>query len=225
MAEIAESSRPVYSRSNPSPRYRALLAQYQQMHVEGEPRLGIPAPKTSPGGRCCLMHLRSAGWFANTAPDRFWTTAPAKAGNIGCATSSCQRTNGLPVWPLTGVSRSRVTTRASRNSASPRSSDSTPRSARTSSSTVPKRICRGSSTSSLGIAACSSTRASLAIRHGSGSPTARTRIAPFGHRRGGEVTISRIAARHPQIRYHIVLERRGPTWLGRRRRAALIVQG
>jgi hypothetical protein len=40
----------VYSRESPSPRYRKLLALYQQMHLEGEPSLGIPAPRTFAGG-------------------------------------------------------------------------------------------------------------------------------------------------------------------------------
>jgi hypothetical protein len=39
-----------YSRESPSPRYRALLALYQQMHLEGERSLGIPAPRTFAGG-------------------------------------------------------------------------------------------------------------------------------------------------------------------------------
>jgi len=38
-----------YSRQNPSPRYRALLAQYQQMHAEGLPDAGRPPEKTFPG--------------------------------------------------------------------------------------------------------------------------------------------------------------------------------
>jgi FkbM family methyltransferase len=38
-----------FSRKNPSPRYRELIALYGRMHVEGETRLGIPAEKTFPG--------------------------------------------------------------------------------------------------------------------------------------------------------------------------------
>jgi FkbM family methyltransferase len=38
-----------YSRSNPSPRYRELVALYARMHAEGETRLGIPPEKTFPG--------------------------------------------------------------------------------------------------------------------------------------------------------------------------------
>jgi hypothetical protein len=38
-----------YSRAAPSPRYRRLLEQYQQMHNEGDKRLGIPAERTFPG--------------------------------------------------------------------------------------------------------------------------------------------------------------------------------
>ena len=38
-----------YSRANPSPRYRELVALYTRMHAEGERRLGIPPEKTFPG--------------------------------------------------------------------------------------------------------------------------------------------------------------------------------
>ena len=38
-----------YSRANPSPRYRELVALYGRMHVEGETRLQIPPEKTFPG--------------------------------------------------------------------------------------------------------------------------------------------------------------------------------
>ena len=38
-----------YSRSNPSPRYRELLAMYRQMHESGEKNLGLPAEKTFDG--------------------------------------------------------------------------------------------------------------------------------------------------------------------------------
>lgn len=38
-----------YSRANPSPRYRRLIQQYQQMHVQGETHLGIPPEETFPG--------------------------------------------------------------------------------------------------------------------------------------------------------------------------------
>lgn len=38
-----------YSRNNPSPRYRELIAQYRTMHVEGECFLGIPPEQTFPG--------------------------------------------------------------------------------------------------------------------------------------------------------------------------------
>jgi hypothetical protein len=40
---------PQYSRSNPSPRYARLLAQYREMHREGEVHLGIPPDETFPG--------------------------------------------------------------------------------------------------------------------------------------------------------------------------------
>lgn len=32
----------MYSREQPSPRYRDLLEQYRRLHVEGEKRLGLP---------------------------------------------------------------------------------------------------------------------------------------------------------------------------------------
>jgi hypothetical protein len=47
---------PMYSRESPSPRYRALLTLYQQMHLEGERSLGIPAPRTFTGGSL-LRHV------------------------------------------------------------------------------------------------------------------------------------------------------------------------
>jgi hypothetical protein len=40
---------PQYSRSNPSPRYARLLAQYRQMHRDGEVHLRIPPDETFPG--------------------------------------------------------------------------------------------------------------------------------------------------------------------------------
>ena len=45
-----------FSRANPSPRYRELVALYARMHVEGETRLGIPAEKTFPG-QSLFAHL------------------------------------------------------------------------------------------------------------------------------------------------------------------------
>lgn len=39
----------MYSRQNPSPRYRALIEQYRCMHTEGERFLGIPPERTFPG--------------------------------------------------------------------------------------------------------------------------------------------------------------------------------
>ena len=39
----------IYSRKNPSPRYKELVTQYAQLHNEGETRLGIPAKKTFQG--------------------------------------------------------------------------------------------------------------------------------------------------------------------------------
>lgn len=38
-----------YSRNQPSPRYNELIAQYRQMHIEGERFLGIPPDQTFPG--------------------------------------------------------------------------------------------------------------------------------------------------------------------------------
>jgi FkbM family methyltransferase len=46
---LQELAAPEYSRANPSPRYRELLALYARMHAEGETRLGIPPEKTFPG--------------------------------------------------------------------------------------------------------------------------------------------------------------------------------
>jgi len=43
-------STPAYSRDNPSPRYREMLALYQRMHVEGEPALSLPPEQTFAGG-------------------------------------------------------------------------------------------------------------------------------------------------------------------------------
>lgn len=39
----------MFTRSNPSPRYRALHELYRQMHLEGETTLGIPGHQTFPG--------------------------------------------------------------------------------------------------------------------------------------------------------------------------------
>lgn len=39
----------IFSRSNPSPRYRELLEQYHAMHDQGECFLGIPPQETFPG--------------------------------------------------------------------------------------------------------------------------------------------------------------------------------
>jgi len=38
-----------FTRTNPSPRYRALLSQYQDLHVHGEKQLGLPPEKTFDG--------------------------------------------------------------------------------------------------------------------------------------------------------------------------------
>jgi hypothetical protein len=49
---VASPDRPalIYSRERPSPRYRALVALYRQMHVEGEKTLGMPSERTFAGG-------------------------------------------------------------------------------------------------------------------------------------------------------------------------------
>ena len=39
----------MYTRSNPSPRYGALLEQYRTLHAKGEAQLGLSAEKTYPG--------------------------------------------------------------------------------------------------------------------------------------------------------------------------------
>lgn len=46
----------VYTRSNPSPRYQALIAQYQQMHLDGVPDHGLSAAHTFPG-QSLLEHV------------------------------------------------------------------------------------------------------------------------------------------------------------------------
>ena len=40
----------MYSREEPSPRYRKLIELYRQMHVEGEETLGMPPERTFAGG-------------------------------------------------------------------------------------------------------------------------------------------------------------------------------
>lgn len=47
-----------YSRANPSPRYRALVALYGQMHVEGDVHHGI-APMRTFSGQSILPHLQT----------------------------------------------------------------------------------------------------------------------------------------------------------------------
>lgn len=39
----------MYSRSNPSERYKELIKQYKQLHTEGEKNLGLPPDQTFPG--------------------------------------------------------------------------------------------------------------------------------------------------------------------------------
>ena len=45
-----------YSRESPSPRYRELIGQYSQMHVEGEKNLQLP-PEETFGGGSLLRHV------------------------------------------------------------------------------------------------------------------------------------------------------------------------
>lgn len=45
-----------YSRQFPSPRYRELLSQYSQLHIEGEKRLQLP-PEQTFGGGSLLRHV------------------------------------------------------------------------------------------------------------------------------------------------------------------------
>jgi len=47
-----------YSRTNPSPRYRELVAQYRQMHEEGERFLNIPPEETFPGASLPMQAAR-----------------------------------------------------------------------------------------------------------------------------------------------------------------------
>jgi hypothetical protein len=42
-------SGPKFSRASPSPRYRRLLEQYQSLHLNGEPHLGLSPERTYPG--------------------------------------------------------------------------------------------------------------------------------------------------------------------------------
>jgi hypothetical protein len=46
----------MYSRENPSPRYRTLVALYRQMHMEGERALGMPSERTF-AGSSVLQHV------------------------------------------------------------------------------------------------------------------------------------------------------------------------
>jgi hypothetical protein len=50
LPEAAITHPAAFSRESPSPRYRELLALYQQLHAEGERSLGIPASRTFAGG-------------------------------------------------------------------------------------------------------------------------------------------------------------------------------
>ena len=225
MAEIAESSRPVYSRSNPSPRYRALLAQYQQMHVEGEPRLGIPAPKTfagrtllphapairrlvrKHGARSVLDYGAGKGWQYRLRdfklPTDEWTASLAAywGVEITCYDPGVAEFSQPPQQRFDATVCTDVLEHCPEEDLS----------------WIVDELLGYSRLFLYASVACYPARKRLP-----NGENAHCTIRPPAW---WEVTISRIAARHPQIRYHIVLERRGPTWLGRRRRAALIVQG
>lgn len=47
-----------YSRNNPSPRFKLLLEQYTDMHLQGEKRLGLPPEETFPGKSLPAQALR-----------------------------------------------------------------------------------------------------------------------------------------------------------------------
>jgi hypothetical protein len=49
LAATPDPSAVMYSREQPSPRYRALVALYRQMHIEGEPTLGMSSERTFAG--------------------------------------------------------------------------------------------------------------------------------------------------------------------------------
>jgi hypothetical protein len=55
-----------YSRAQPSPRYRELIALYGRMHLEGETTLGIPAHQTFPGASLAPHLARIKQWIDRT---------------------------------------------------------------------------------------------------------------------------------------------------------------
>jgi hypothetical protein len=55
-----------YRRSDPSPRYRELIALYARMHLEGETTLGIPAEKTFCGSSLGPHIARIKRWIERT---------------------------------------------------------------------------------------------------------------------------------------------------------------
>jgi hypothetical protein len=55
-----------YRRSDPSPRYRELIALYARMHIEGETTLGIPAEKTFCGSSLGPHIARIKRWIEHT---------------------------------------------------------------------------------------------------------------------------------------------------------------
>jgi hypothetical protein len=55
-----------YSRAQPSPRYRELIALYGRMHLEGETTLGIPAHETFPGASLAPHIARIKRWIERT---------------------------------------------------------------------------------------------------------------------------------------------------------------
>ncbi len=56
-AQPARSNVSIYSRENPSPRYRELVRQYQLMHQQGDVHSGMPAEHTF-AGRSVLSHAK-----------------------------------------------------------------------------------------------------------------------------------------------------------------------
>ena len=225
VATIAESSRPVYSRSNPSPSHRALLAQYQRMHVEGEPRLGISARKTfagqsllphapairqlirEHGARTVLDYGAGKGWqyrlrdFTLPTGERTASLAAYWGVEIACYDPGVAEFSKPPQGRFDAVVCTDVLEHCPEEDLS----------------WIVDELFGYSRLFLYASVACYPARKRLP----NGENAHRTIRLPTWW----EVTIRTIAARHPQIRYHVVLERLGRTWLGRRRRTALIVQG
>lgn len=56
----SEVDRNIYSRENPSPRYRELVGLYRRMHLEGDRTIGMPSERTFAGGSV-LRHVTDIG--------------------------------------------------------------------------------------------------------------------------------------------------------------------